>query len=212
MLEALEKWIWPEQGHPTYFFNWPFEQNALSSIVFHLYPDRWTLLRPGCPLNSPFGALFRHYVGGTPDRAVYHAAHRDAWLLQAVHCTARNVVAAAGRSPEPPQSCTPNEPRLLLDSAGCEEGESEILTDTRAISPTVLARVRASDWKPCCALCNAERACHAWAFAPGWPDGMLNCWLLEGFTAAQLVKGTSLRRRAAGAMPRAETAGSRGMG
>ncbi|KAL1519037.1 hypothetical protein AB1Y20_003305 [Prymnesium parvum] len=199
VLEALERWIWPSTGHPLYFFSWPFEQNALSTSVFRAYPHAWTLLRPGCPLNSPFGALFRHYVGGTPDRNVYHPAHRDAWLLQAVQCTARNLVSAAARSSEPPQSCTPNEPRLQLDAAGCALEEADILMDTRALSPVVLARVRAPDWKPCCAFCNAEPTCRAWAFAPNWPNGMLNCWLLEGFTGTLPASGRWLARKQVGA-------------
>ena len=69
---------------------------------------------------------------------------------KAVQCTARVVISAAiaASSPTPhalptPETCAPNEPALTLDSTGCIEGEADILYDTRAISPTVIARVRA---------------------------------------------------------------------
>lgn len=198
VLEALERWIWPTKGHPVYFFSWPFEQNALSTVIFHLYPDVWTLLRPGCPFNSPFGAFFRHLVGGTPDRNVYHPSHRNSWLLQAVRCTAQNVVGAATQSSAAPQSCTPNEPHLRLNATGCDQSEAEILTDTYAVNPSIIARVRAADWKPCCALCNSERACDAWSFASEWPKEMLNCWLLRDFTSSQHFPGRWLARKKTG--------------
>jgi len=83
ILRAIEEWIWPV-GNPTWSFKWPFEQNALTTVVFRRYPRRYTLLKPGCPLNSPFGALLRHLVGGTPHRAVYHPDHRTAWLAEAL--------------------------------------------------------------------------------------------------------------------------------
>ena len=64
------------RGVALSIFNWPFEQNALSTTVLKAYAGRIVKLRPGCPLNSPFGAYVRHYVGGTPDRSVYHPDHR----------------------------------------------------------------------------------------------------------------------------------------
>ena len=93
MLRAIEEWIWPDEGHPVWMFRWPYEQNALSNVFFRKYPSRYSLLKPGCPINSPFGAFLRHMVGGTPSRKVYHPDHRAAWMLDALRCTLRGVSA-----------------------------------------------------------------------------------------------------------------------
>ena len=94
VMRLIEDWIWPFRGLPLATFTWPFEQNALSTVILPYYKDQVIRLTPGCPLNSPFGAYIRHYVGGTPDRSVYHPDHRPGWLLQALRCTAVLVAAA----------------------------------------------------------------------------------------------------------------------
>ena len=98
MLEMLERWVWPTRDGALPTFTWPYEQNALTFSLIAEYEKRVVLLRPGCPLNTPFGAYVRHYVGGTPDRSVYHRHHGLAWLLQAMRCTVRLVLAAANMS------------------------------------------------------------------------------------------------------------------
>ena len=69
---AIEEWIWPPLGesNPTWMFKWPFEQNGLTKTFYEALPDRCVLLRPGCPINSPFGSFLRHFVGGTPHTAL----------------------------------------------------------------------------------------------------------------------------------------------
>ena len=149
ILSMLEDWIWPSRGLPIATFSWPYEQNALTQMILlgRKYSARVALLRPGCPLNSPFGAYVRHMVGGTPDRSVYHHHHRAAWLLQALRCTVNLVTAAAsagteraglqegemsdggalmgaeGHALQRAEGCAPNEPRLLL-SLGASCGAS----------------------------------------------------------------------------------------
>ena len=99
VLEMLDRWIWPSNGLALATFYWPFEQNALTFSVLADYPERVVRLHPGCPLNSPFGAYVRHYVGGTPDRSIYHPHHRGAWLLLALRCTVGVVAAASNHTP-----------------------------------------------------------------------------------------------------------------
>jgi hypothetical protein len=191
ILRALEAWIWPQTGNPTFMFKWPFEQNALTHIVFKGNPSRYTLLKPGCPLNSPFGAFFRHLVGGTPHRAVYHPDHRGPWTLQALHCTLRGLAPNASA-----QRCTPNEQRLQLNTTGCDD--SQVLHDRRPVAPEVLARLRAADWEVCCAYCNAEAGCAAWSYAYQWKASLINCWLLTGASGHSYKKGFVLGRRRSG--------------
>ena len=135
VLQLLEEWIWPSRGVPLSTFTWPYDQNSLtqSVILSAAFSRRVTLLKPGCPLNSPCGAYIRHYVGGTPDRSVYHHHHRAAWLLEALRCTvglvaeAATPTANAGGSRRSAtlalrraQGCAPNEPQLLLPlNASC---------------------------------------------------------------------------------------------
>ena len=124
-------------------YAWPYDQNALSEIVLRFYRTRVTMLRPGCPLNSPFAAYVRHYVGGTPDHAVYAAAHRAGWMLDALRCTvslvraaaaaaasdaaippaAAGLSGAAGAALRRPAGCAPNEPWLAINVSGlCGDG------------------------------------------------------------------------------------------
>ena len=101
VLKMIEDWIWPSSGLALAAFSWPFEQNALTAMLLQRYPQKITVLLPGCPINSPFGAYIRHYVGGTPDRSIYHPHHRSAWLLAALRCTV-GLVAAASEQPNTP--------------------------------------------------------------------------------------------------------------
>jgi len=118
ILQSVEEWIWP-MGNPTWMFKWPFEQNALTQVVFRRNPERYTLLKPGCPINSPFGALLRHMVGGTPHRAIYHPDHRLPWLVDALQCTLRATNHSGSPAAPPLERCTPNERSLRLDASGC---------------------------------------------------------------------------------------------
>lgn len=118
VLEAVERWIWPD-GNPTWMFKWPFEQNALTQVVFRGYADRYTLLKPGCPINSPFGALIRHFVGGSPHRAIYHPDHRLPWLVDALRCTLHATAHSGAPEASPLKRCTPNERSIQLDVTGC---------------------------------------------------------------------------------------------
>jgi len=192
ILRAIEEWIWPV-GNPTWSFKWPFEQNALTTVVFRRYPRRYTLLKPGCPLNSPFGALLRHLVGGTPHRAVYHPDHRTAWLAEALRCTIRALNRSAD-SRAPLERCTPNEERFEVDSHGCGEGDKNSL-HTTPLSPTVLGRLRAADAEACCGLCNADEACAGWTFLWKWPASALNCVLLEAFEGVTHYEGRVTRAK-----------------
>ncbi len=193
ILQAIEAWIWPSRGNPSFMFKWPYEQNALTHAVFNAYPSRYTLLKPGCPINSPFGAFFRHLVGGTPHRAVYHPDHRLAWLVGALRCTLRGL-ATNGTADDFGARCTPNEPRLLMNTTGCVD--SRAIHDHRPVRPTVRARVRASDWEACCAYCNADAACMAWSFAWQWKPTLRNCWLISATEGAEYAKGFVLALKA----------------
>ena len=212
ILQMMEEWIWPlvrrcdrtnptippEQRlgcNPAYFFSWPYEQNALTTSIFARYPDRFTLLRSGCPLNSPFGAFFRHLVGGTPAVSVYNDELRPAWAMLALQCTLGIVLGALH-----PQSgalrvtpCTPNEPTLLLDARGCTALHSQ--EDTVPVQPELIARVRAPDWTSCCALCNELRECSAWSHDEDQPAGLMNCRLIRSFASTQRALGQRLGRK-----------------
>ena len=212
ILQMMEEWIWPlvrrcdrtnptippEQRlgcNPAYMFSWPYEQNALTTSIFARYPDRFTLLRSGCPLNSPFGAFFRHLVGGTPAVSVYNDELRPAWAMLALQCTLGIVLGALH-----PQSgalrvtpCTPNEPTLLLDARGCTALHSQ--EDTMPVQPELIARVRAPDWTSCCALCNELRECSAWSHDEDQPAGLMNCRLIRSFASTQRALGQRLGRK-----------------
>ena len=212
ILQMMEEWIWPlvrrcdrtnptippEQRlgcNPAYFFSWPYEQNALTTSIFARYPDRFTLLRSGCPLNSPFGAFFRHLVGGTPAISVYNDELRPAWATLALQCTLGIVLGALH-----PQSgalrvtpCTPNEPTLLLDARGCTALHSQ--EDTVPVQPELIDRVRAPDWTSCCALCNELRECSAWSHDEDQPAGLMNCRLIRSFASTQRALGQQLGRK-----------------
>ena len=209
ILQMMEEWIWPlvhrcDRTNPTvppsqrlgcnpaYMFSWPYEQNALTTSIFARYPDRFTLLRPGCPLNSPFGAFFRHLVGGTPAVSVYNDELRPAWAMLALQCTLGIVLGALH-----PQSgalrvtsCTPNEPTLLLDARGCTA--AHLQKDTMPVQPELIARVRAPDWFSCCALCNELRECSAWSHDQDQPAGLINCRLMSSFAGTQQALGQRL--------------------
>ena len=212
VLRLLEDWIWPSRGVPLATFTWPFEQNALTQnvILGFKYSRRVALLKPGCPLNSPFGAYIRHYVGGTPDRSVYHPNYRPAWLLAALRCTVGLVADAAtsatrvgdsSRVGSPhievvqrAEGCAANEPELLLrldafcgQSSNFSSAESGIMRGHRPVDGDVVARVSASWWRACCALCVHHEPCAAWGFHDDWPAHTRNCMLLNGFTAVQRV-------------------------
>ena len=184
ILQTMERWIFP-RGNPTWMFKWPFEQHALTQEVFYGNRERYTLLRPGCPLNSPFGALFRHMVGGTPHRQVYHPDHRAPWLVEAVRCTVANVHANRGA---PVERCSVNERNLELDATGCVD-DSELGKQMTPVRPHVISRVRATDWLMCCGLCNADSACTAWTFAWQWPVSMRNCMLLDRHSGFSDLRG-----------------------
>ena len=203
VLTLLEDWIWPTRGVALSIFNWPFEQNALSTTVLKAYAGRIVQLRPGCPLNSPFGAYVRHYVGGTPDRSVYHPDHRASWLLQALRCTVglvADAVAGGGAATADNEAlrrregCAPNEPTLTIDAGGaCDSGGVHY----RGVAPaaggsTVLSRVGASWWRACCALCHQHAACGAWAFDEAWPADSRNCVLLDGFNATRRAEDSHI--------------------
>jgi len=187
VLRAMEEWIWPANGNPTWMFKWPFEQNALTQCVFLKYPDRYTLFKPGCPFNSPFGAMFRHMVGGTPHRAIYHPEHRPPWFNQALQCTLE-AVHIADAANLPPVRCTPNEPSLHLDGTGCDE--MEILQNSRPTGGKVFARLRAADWESCCAFCNAASSqCVAWSFVWNWPYSIISCMLFSSLQGMETAAG-----------------------
>lgn len=201
VLRMLESWIWPSKGLPLATFYWPYEQNALTYSLIHTYANRVALLRPGCPFNSPFGAYVRHYVGGTPDRAVYHPHHRAAWLLAALRCTVALVAAAAtpptesaaglrgdaGSALRHREGCAANEPTLTLPAPRATCGENDgagvgqnalIERDVQPMGATVLSRLTASWWRACCAFCLAHPTCAAWSFHEDWPADSINCVLL----------------------------------
>ena len=212
VLQMMEEWIWPlvhrcnrtnpkiSSSHrsgcnPTYMFSWPYEQNALTTSIFARYPDRFTLLRPGCPLNSPFGAFFRHLVGGTPAVSVYNDDLRPAWAMLALQCTLGIILGALH-----PQSgglrvtpCTPNEPTLQLNARGCKAVHFQ--EDTMPVQPDIVARVRAPDWVSCCALCNQMWECSAWSHDQDQPTGLINCRLMSGFASSQSALGQRLGRK-----------------
>ena len=211
MLRLIEEWIWPPLGvgNPTWMFKWPFEQNGLTKTFYEALPDRCVLLRPGCPINSPFGAFLRHFVGGTPHRAVYHHEHRHSWLLEALQCTLR-IVEGGGA----PERCTPNEPLLALDAAGCVEEASATDAMMDAVpapgsGTSVVARLRASDSQACCALCNAADECTSWAFAFDYPMNVINCQLLAKFGAARHEKGHMIGHRRYAPRPKGARVGPR---
>ena len=89
--------------------------------------------------------------------------------------------------------CTPNEPALLLDAAGCNE--ANVLMHTKPIQPDVHARVRASNWLTCCALCNQARECQAWSHDQDRPAGVINCWLMRGFKSVRHSQGQGVARK-----------------
>ena len=207
--QMMEEWIWPlmhrcdranltipashRSGcNPIWMFSWPYEQNALTTSIFARYPDRFTLLRPGCPLNSPFGAFFRHLVGGTPAISVYNDELRPAWAMLALQCTLGIVLGAlhpqGGALKVTP--CTPNEPTLHLDARGCEA--AHLHTDTAPVQPVLVARVRAPDWLSCCALCNELDECSAWSHDLDRPAGLINCRLISGFASTRVAQGQHL--------------------
>lgn len=227
VLQLLEEWIWPSRGVPLSTFTWPYDQNSLtqSVILSAAFSRRVTLLKPGCPLNSPFGAYIRHYVGGTPDRSVYHHHHRAAWLLEALRCTVGLVAEAATptanaggsrRSATPlsslalrrAQGCAPNEPQLLLPlNASCGTSSnfsasfSVIVRGQRPLGGNILARVTASWWRACCALCAMHVPCIAWSFREEWPADTRNCVLLDRFLAGRRASATTLLGRIPGRSP-----------
>ena len=217
ILQMLEEWIWPfgercnkdnpdipaEQRfgcNPTWAFMWPYEQNALTNSIFARYPERYTLLRPGCPLNSPFGAFVRHLVGGTPAEAVYSDELRETWMMLALQCTL-GIVLGAVHTPDggseggalQVSSCTPNEPKLILDAAGCDE--TRLLRHSKPLHADVFARVRASHWVTCCALCHETAECQAWSHDQDRPAGVINCWLMRGFGSTRHSQNQVIGRR-----------------
>ena len=203
VLRMIEDWIWPFRGVALAAFTWPYEQNALSAIVLKYYGAQVARLQPGCPLNSPFGAFVRHYVGGTPDRTIYHPNHRAGWLLQALRCTvelvshAANASAAArsGAASGPgfrgaasdalhrPEGCAPNEPTLAITvggmCGGVNGGVPSVSRGQQPVGAHVLSRVHASWWRHCCALCVVHLPCRGWTFDDDWPAGTRNCVLLD---------------------------------
>ena len=224
ILRLLEDWIWPARGVPLATFTWPFEQNAFTQSIIRAarYSGRVRLLRPGCPLNSPFGAYIRHLVGGTPDRSVYHHDNRAAWLLESLRCTVALVTAAANKSASEtpgrtigsadevlrrPEGCATNEPRLVLGlGASCglahnfSSPESGILRGERPVGGRALARLGASWWRACCAFCVLHEPCRAWHYHDSWPADSLNCILLDGFRSTARGEKGSFAGRIAGKM------------
>lgn len=175
-----------------WMFSWPYEQNALTTSIFARYPDRFTLLRPGCPLNSPFGAFLRHLVGGTPAISVYNDELRPVWAMLALQCTLGIVLGAlhpqGGALRVTP--CTPDEPTLHLDARGYEA--AHLHTNTAPVQPELFARVRAPDWLSCCALCNELDECSAWSYDLDRPAGLINRRLIGGFASTRVAQGQHL--------------------
>ena len=191
LLETMERWIFPP-GNPTWMFKWPFEQHALTRVFFYGNRDRYTLLRPGCPINSPFGAFLRHMVGGTPHRQVYHPDHRLPWLRNAVQCVVRGINGKTGAALE---RCNPNEPNIVHNLTGCVD-DGNLLKQMTPIAPRVFSRIRSSDWMSCCGYCNADVRCTAWTFAWQWPVTMRNCMLLDKYSGFRWLRGRVSRVKA----------------
>ena len=139
----------------------------------------------------------------------YHHEHRHSWLLEALQCTLR-IVQGGGA----PERCTPNEPLLALDAAGCVEEASATDAMMDAVpapgsGTSVVARLRASDSQACCALCNAAAECTSWAFAFDYPMNVINCQLLAKFGAARHEKGHMIGHRRYAPRPKGARVGAR---
>ena len=93
-------------------------------------------------------------------------------------------------------ACTPNEPKLLLEVAGCDE--FEVFKGVRPTSPHVHSRVSVVDWTACCAFCSMAPDCVAWAHEADRPLGTINCYLMatdRPFAVMRRSEGQTMGRK-----------------
>lgn len=74
--------------------HWPYDQTAFHVVVSAdpRYQDMVTLLKQGCPINSPFAEFIPHLVSGSHSGAHYHWQDR-ALIIKAAHNCTRDALA-----------------------------------------------------------------------------------------------------------------------